>query len=404
MITSIKRAGVLALLCSLGACYKQEENLVNYEDGRSTVIYDLAGDTLASDGWEDNYEPGDTYLRQRYHSASWTESIRVVPWGNEKVNAAAGVDLNTEATIVWLPRAAAHPAAPRENEAYTNSADGNDYIFRSGVWYQMNIDAQKGIAENDSIFVNWRGYIQSPPDTPEPNWSYRDNDNQRVYLFNGKAWALMVNDANYRDNTNFIQVQYSKSGKESGIYNMFLFRFRDQHQQFIRDAADSARYLKTDQWDLAFTENFNSLVWLNNGSYNKNPGYGSPLTRTALLPYHYGYDFMEEAPADQLFDAVQPSEMQIGYASEFGAGVNAWYEYSNTTHIAQPFPYRAFYLRLQRIDPRTGQSSYRYGKLQLISMYKGAPETVTDLNWPSPYFNFRYFIQENGSRNLRTKD
>jgi len=91
-------------------------------------------------------------------------------------------------------------------------------------------------------------------------------------------------------------------------------------------------------------------------------------------------------------------EMQIGYASEFGPGVNSWYEFGST-FIAKPFPYKGYYLRLEQKD-----GSFLYGKLQLISMYKGAPEVLTDRNWPSPYLTFRYFIQKDGSRNLRTRD
>lgn len=391
----MKKLFYIGIILFSSACYKAEENLVNYEDQRSTVVYDLPGDTLASDGWEDLYETGDTYLRQRYFNSSWTDSIRIVPWSNEKINAAAGVDANSEAGITWLASGASHPAGARENDAYLNSSDNKEYVFRSGAWYQMSIDKFSA----DSVSVNWRGSAKFPPLHPELNWAYRDDDNQRLYVYSGKAWALMVSKADYRTNKDFVQVQYSKSGKETGMYNMFLFRFSNRHQIFIRDAADSARYLKTNEWDIAFTENFNSLIWLNNAGYNKNPGYGSPVSKTSLLMYAYGYEFMNEAPADSLFDAVDAAAMQIGYASEYGEGVNAWYEYSTTTHVAQPFPYRAYYLRLQQAD-----GSYRYGKLQLISMYKGAPEVVTDLNWPSPYFTFRYFIQEDGTRNLKTKD
>ena len=393
---------IVTLVLIFSSCYKPEENIVNYEDSHSQVIYDLPGDTLASDGWESAYETGDTYLRQTFYNAAWSDSIRIVPWANEKINGAAGVDDNKENTITWLSSAASHPAVPKENDAYANTTDGKEYVYRSGAWYQLTIDAY--VPAKDSITVNWRGAARLPPVNPEENWAYCDNDNHRVYIFSGKAWALMVNNANYRSNIKFVQVQYSRSGKETGRYNMFLFRFSDRKQFYIRDAADSARYLKTDQWDLAFTGEFNSLIWLNNAGYKQNPGYGSPMVRTALLLYAYGYEFMNEAPPDSLFDAVPASDMQMGFASEFGPGVNAWYEYSTTTHVAQPYAYRAFYLRLQRFNPGTGESSYRYGKLQLISMYKGAPEVVTDMNWPSPYFTFRYFIQEDGSRNLKTKD
>lgn len=382
-------------LLLLAACYKQEENIVHYEDGISTVIYDLPGDTLASDGWESAYEPGDTYLRQHFFNASWTDSIRIVPWNNEKINAAQGIDANGEASITWLSPQASHPSEINENTAYTNTQDGQDYIFRSGVWYQMSIPAYT--AANDSQYVNWLGSARMPPAKPEKNWAYCDLDNQRVYVYSGTAWVLAVNFANYRSNIKFIQVQYSRSGKETGTYNMFLFRFKDKQQYYIRDGADSARYLKTADWDIAFTGNFNSIIWLNNSTYDKNPGYGGPLNRSAIVMYEYGYDFMNEAPADSVFDAVIPQNNQVGYSSEFGAGINAWYEYSTTTHVAQPFPYRAYYLRLQQPD-----GSFKYGKLQLISMYKGAPDVVTDLNWPSPYFTFRYYIQEDGSRNLKT--
>ncbi|GGH83475.1 hypothetical protein HNQ91_006068 [Filimonas zeae] len=392
----------LAFFTVVSACYKREESVVSYTDGHSTVIYNLPGDTLASDGWDSTYEKGDTYMRQHYYNASWTDSIRILPWGNEKINAAARVDASSEDAIVWLAPAAAHPAGVANNSAYTNTADGNNYIFRSGVWYQMNASVYN--PANDGKFINWQGYAKLPPASPVVDDTYCDSDNQRVYIYNGKAWTLLMNNVNYRSNINFISVQYSRSGKETGRFNMFLFRFADSSQQIIRDAADSARYLKNGQWDLAFTENFNGLLWLNNALYAKNPGFGGPLTKTAVVMYLYGYEFMNEAPPDSVFDAVPAGNMQMGFSSEYGSGVNAWYEYSTATHLAQPFPYRAYYLRLQQTDPVTGVTSYLYGKLQMISMYKGAPEVVTDINWPSPYFTFRYFIQKNGSRNLKTKD
>lgn len=387
----------------LVSCYKLQNLKPNYEDGRSTIIYDLPGDTLATDGWDDNYEPGDSYLRQRYYTARWTDSIRFVPQNGEIINAAAGVNSSTEATIHWLTNATVHPASVLENDAYHNTADGYNYIYRSNTWYQMQIDGYKGTAENDSIFINWRGYVQAAPASPQAGWAYRDNDNGRVYMYNGKAWELMVNDANYNQNKDFIQVQYSKSGKEAGIYSIFLFRFSDHKQTFIRDAADSARYLKTADWDLAFTGNLNSTIWLNNGRSKLGPATGSPITRSSLVPYDYGYEFMNEAPDDDFFNARPANELQIGYVSEFGPGINSWYQIGST-FIAKPFPYKAYYLRLERIDPQTGQSIIRYGKLQLISMYKGAPEVLTDRYWPAPYLNFRYFIQEDGSRNVKTKN
>lgn len=410
---------ILIVLClglgflSLGSCYKLEDTSPNYEDSRSTVVYDLPGDTLASDGWDDNYQPGDLYLRQRYYDSRWTDSIRFVAQPGEIINAAFGADIlrgrksggdwlaeaaARDKEIRWLPEAATHPNRAANNEAYLNTADKLHYLRRSDNWYQMEIFGEQGTKENDSITVNWRGYVQHPPPNPLTGYAYRDNDNQRVYLYNGKAWELMVNDANYRENKDFIQVEFSKSGKAAGIYSPFLFRFSDGKQQFIRDHADSVRYLKTAEWDLAFTGDFNSTIYINNGRNKYGPAFGSPLRKTSLIMYQYGYDFMHEAPEDEFFDNRPADQLIIGSRSEFTEGISPWYEIGGT-HIAKPYPYHAYYLRLEQPD-----GSYRYGKLQLISMYKGAPESLTDRNWPSPYLTFRYFIQKDGSRNLRTKD
>jgi hypothetical protein len=50
-----------------------------------------------------------------------------------------------------------------------------------------------------------------------------------------------------------------------------------------------------------------------------------------------------------------------------------------------------------------GSAGGKYARLELINVYKGNPPVVTDLFWPAPYFTFRYFVQEDGSRNLQTK-
>lgn len=66
---------IAILLLLLSSCYKLEDLTPDYEDGRSTVVYDLPGDTLATDGWDDNYEDADLYLRQRYYNSRWTDTI-----------------------------------------------------------------------------------------------------------------------------------------------------------------------------------------------------------------------------------------------------------------------------------------------------------------------------------------
>lgn len=402
-----------SLLVCLQSCYKLEDLTPNYEDGVSTIIYDLPGDTLATDGWDTEFESGDLYIRQRFYNSPWTDSIRFVPFAGEQLNAARGVDIvrgsktadewfaevmQSEKDIRWLNAAAQHPTDVQENDAYHNTADNYHYIRRNDSWYQMEVAVDSSGVAQEALTIDWRGYMQQAPPNPQTGWAYRNNRNNRVYMFNGKAWELLTHNAHYRQNTNFVEVQFGKSGKEAGIYSPFLFRFRDQWHHFLRDNADSVRYLRTDEWDLAFTGDFNSMIYLNNGRSKLSPATGSPITKSSLIMYEYGYEFMHEAPEDEFFDNRPADMMQIGFESQYGAGINSWYQIGGT-FIAKPFPNRAYYLRLEQPD-----GSFLYGKLQLISMYKGAPDVLTDANWPSPYMTFRYFIQQDGSRNLRTKD
>ncbi len=393
---------LLLLGLTVSSCYKLEDLTPNYEDGHSTIVYDLPGDTLATDGWEHQLENEDLFIRQRYYNSPWTDSIRFFPLDNELINGAINVNSSSENDIRWLNPSSSHPVAVVENDAYLNTTDNFHYIRRSDSWYQMeiNVDFADTLQVDEDYEVNWRGFMAQAPRNPDMNWAYRNNRNNRVYVYNGIAWEVLVRSANYRNNMDFIEVQFSRSGKEAGLYSPLLFRFSDHWQHFLRDNADSLRYLRTDEWDLAFTGEFNGVVFLKSGQAKLSPASGSPL-RHAIIMYEYGYDFMDEAPEDEFFDNRPADQMQITYDSQYGPGINSWFELG-TTGIGKPFPYRAYYLRLQQ--PAGSTHKYLYGKLQLISMYKGAPEVLTDRNWPSPYMTFRYFIQKDGSRNLRTKD
>lgn len=392
------RGGYILSMCAvLVSCYKLENTSIDYNDNQSILIKDMPGDTLASDGWGESYDKGDTYIRMRSYTSIWSDSIRFIPYGTELINSAKNVGEQSEKTIIWLSDQRVHPTKPEDNNAYKNSDDGLNYIFRDGAWYRMNITGFEESNNQSDVNIDWRGYLKVAPINAKVGWTYCDLDNQRIYRYDGKAWSLLVSNANYRENKSFIQVQYSKSGKETGKHNIFTFRFSDGKQQFIRDAVDSLRYLPNYDWDIAFTEQYNSTVWVNNGQYEFNPGFKGPVKKSSVLMYPYGYEFMKEAPTDEEFDAVLPLDRRMSELSEYGGGENAWYQYSYTTNIANPFPYRAFYLRLEQAD-----GSFLYGKLQLISMYKGAPEVLTDRNWPSPYLTFRYFIQKDGSRNVQT--
>jgi len=178
-------------------------------------------------------------------------------------------------------------------------------------------------------------------------------------------------------------------GKVQRDFYTFLFRFSDQKQIWIRTVTDSAQWLKTKNWDIAFTGPYNSEVYVNDKNYQYNPGYGgSAESKVVMLPQ--SYDSVTDAPTDAQFNASDITK--IGWA--VSDGTSGWFYYSLNTHIMQAVPNRCYAIHLP---------NGKYAKLQLISVYKGNPPAVTDLNWPAPYLTFRYYVQQDGSRNLRTK-
>lgn len=179
-------------------------------------------------------------------------------------------------------------------------------------------------------------------------------------------------------------------GKEERPFHTFLFRFSDKRQLWLHTAADSLQYMKTNNWDIAFTGPYNSEVYLNNANYLYNPGFEGPAINTAVIMLDQAYENVTQAPSDDEFNDSDITK--IGWASS--ASSAGWFFYSLETHIMQAIPNRTYALRLP---------DGKYAKLQLINAYKGNPPAVTDLNWPAPYFTFRYFVQEDGSKNLNTK-
>ncbi|PVH24556.1 HmuY family protein [Sphingobacterium corticibacter] len=180
------------------------------------------------------------------------------------------------------------------------------------------------------------------------------------------------------------------AGKDRRTFYTFLYDLEAKRQIWLRTAADSAQWLKTDSWDLAFTDNYNSRIFINNATDALNPGFDGAATGTAIVMLETDYTAVTEAPSDAVFD--QSSYTEIGIAN--GQDSPGWYTYNSTTHIMRSLPNRTYALRL---------SNGKYAKLQILNAYKGNPPAVTDQFWPAPYFTFRYFVQQDGSRNLSTR-
>lgn len=178
-------------------------------------------------------------------------------------------------------------------------------------------------------------------------------------------------------------------GKEKRSFYTFLFRFRDQKQIWIKTKQDSLLWLKTNDWDIAFTGPYNSEVYVNNANYEFNPGYGGTANHTAVVLLNQSYESVGTAPDDTEFDDSEVNK--IGWASSESS--NGWFRYSLNTHIMQALPNRTYAIRLP---------DGKYAKLQLINAYKGNPPSVTNMNWPAPYYTFRYYVQQDGSKSLNT--
>lgn len=178
-------------------------------------------------------------------------------------------------------------------------------------------------------------------------------------------------------------------GKTKRSFQTFLFRFKDKKQIWIKNENDSAQWLQTKDWDLAFTGPYNSELYVNNANEESNPGFEGDATNTAVIKIDQPYSTITEAPSDEEFD--NSTVQKIGWnATENGHG---WFEYDMSGHIMQAIPNRTYVIRLPEGN---------YAKLELFSAYLGNPPAITDLFWPAPYYTFRYFVQKDGSKNLKT--
>lgn len=174
-------------------------------------------------------------------------------------------------------------------------------------------------------------------------------------------------------------------GGGTGSFRPLYFSFT-KNDSIVVATSDKASL----KWDLAFTGPYNSEVYVNSGTDENNPGYGGP-GKGAVIVANVPYDDVDMAPSYEAFESSAISK--IGWDSP-GSGGIGWFFYSLDNHICVPVKNRTFLIRT---------ASGRYAKLEILNIYKGNPPVVTDLFWPSPYLTFRYFVQEDGSRVLRTR-
>jgi hypothetical protein len=175
-------------------------------------------------------------------------------------------------------------------------------------------------------------------------------------------------------------------GKERRPFKSFYFKLRSKLQSWDSSAANR----RSASWDIAFTDVYNALVYVNDGSNPNGPGYGGP-GKGLIVAVDSPYSKVTVAPsAEEMKENNLKFTGWDGYPQIYNTG---WYFYSLTTHLAIPIRNRTFVIMT---------AEGKYAKLELINVYQGNPPAVTDLYWPAPYFTFRYYVQEDGSRNLKT--
>lgn len=179
-----------------------------------------------------------------------------------------------------------------------------------------------------------------------------------------------------KDSRNVYYVSDLPGNARAGGGGLVLFSLKDHKEK------DSALVLTKD-WDISFTEIFNSTVSANNGEKIDPPGHQG-LGKADLIILKQPFDEVKEAPSDEEFDASR------SYTGLEEAGKTGWFRYDMNTHIMNPVANRTIVIRT--VDGK-------YAKMEMFSFYKGNPANPT-LQTPAPYLNFRYWVQENGSKDL----
>ncbi len=155
---------------------------------------------------------------------------------------------------------------------------------------------------------------------------------------------------------------------------------------FVTNTTVDSSQKKTANWDIAFTNIYNSYVTINNGTNPVSPGYGGS-TSGALYIVNKPFDSVKTVPASTEIN-INGSAGMDGYPSASWPG---WYQYNMTTHILTTIQGKTLVIRM---------ANGKYAKLEMMSLYKGNPASPS-LSTPVPYLSFRYWVQQDGSTNLQ---
>ncbi len=155
---------------------------------------------------------------------------------------------------------------------------------------------------------------------------------------------------------------------------------------FSTNATVDSNQKKTNSWDVSFANIYNSYVTINNSTNPVSPGYGGSA-QGALYIVDKPFDSVKVVPAASDVNVNGAAGMD-GYPSSSWPG---WYQYNPTTHIMTALTAKTLVIKM---------ANGKYAKLEMTSLYKGNPASPT-LSTPVPYVTFKYWVQQDGSTNLR---
>ncbi|RKO71930.1 hypothetical protein D7322_07385 [Sphingobacterium puteale] len=174
---------------------------------------------------------------------------------------------------------------------------------------------------------------------------------------------------------------------------------------------------QTRNWDVAFSNIFNSHVSGNNGSNNTNFGYGNNATGGILI-VEKAFDEVTEIPADSEFkligDAIGMDQNGdegngVGWClyDFFGTLVKQHTPNKETEHVAYALGNELRLLNGKVVKPRTlivRTAKGNYAKIKPVSMYKGLykPEEWFKSS-PHVFISFDYVLVPKGSKKFEIK-
>lgn len=166
----------------------------------------------------------------------------------------------------------------------------------------------------------------------------------------------------------------------------------------------SELYQKTNKWDLAFGNIYNSFLSGNNGDDKDNYGYGANGVGGICI-LEQNFDDVTAIPPPEKFQTGR-DEIGTDDLGFFGSGIG-WYLYDFGGDIKGDGSYEKAHVAYALADTRTiiiRTAKGNFAKIKMISCYKDAftPEEWFR-NTPHMYFTFEYVLVPAGSTEFETR-